>query len=76
MDFEETIAFISFLSDGIGAEKAGRGAASIFSAMSAPTDAAQKAMSDLGVSFDGSRAVQVSARYRKRVQFCTGGIES
>ena len=51
MDFEETIAFISFLSDGIGAEKAGRGAASIFSAMSAPTDAAQKAMSDLGVSF-------------------------
>jgi len=51
MDFEETIAFISFLSDGIGAEKAGRGAASIFSAMSAPTDAARKAMKELGVSF-------------------------
>lgn len=51
LDFEETLGFLTFLSDGIGAEKAGRGAAAIFSAMSAPTDAARKAMDELGVSF-------------------------
>lgn len=51
MDFEETIGFIAFLSDGIGAEKAGRGAGAIVSAMSSQTPAAKAAMEELGVSF-------------------------